>query len=693
MATKRAPVTDSDIQAIVRSEILGADGQSQSQLSIERGENMDMYQGKPMGNEIDGRSSVISCDLRDTVEWILPSIMRIFTSGEDAVEFEPQGPEDVQVAKQATDYVNYIWNKDNRGYLTFYSWFKDALLQKNGIVKIWYDDTPQTKRERYSGLDDETFAQLVNDDSVEVSEHTETEIDVMPVAPDGSEQPAKAARHDVVITRTLEGGRVRIVPVPPEEFLISKEARSIEDARFVGHRRRRTISDLIEEGYSRDKVEMLSGDETSIQTDAEEIKRNTVEYVVPLSQAAVNPAMRQIWVTEGYIRADVDGDGIAEMRKVVVAGSSYEILSNEAWDTPRPFASVTPIIMPHRFWGLAVADLIKDIQVIKSTILRQYLDNLYLSVNPREEVDEARIVDPSEVLSSAPGRKIRVRNGNGPAVRPIPIQPIGPIALEGLNYIDQIREGRTGVSQRTQGLASNQLHDTAQGERMLMSAAMGKIELIARTFAETGVRDAFRLILKLVCMYQNKDRVVRLRNEWVPMDPSQWNSDMDLTVQVAMGMGDKDQQLQHVGLLMGVQKEALPMGWVTPDNLKNSTDILVSAMGFKGSERFFTFPQPGQPGPQQPPNPEMVKVQGQLQLQKEKNHGQLQLTAQKQQITAVSDAQKSKQNAMVQMFAEAQKAKNRQYQIDREIELKAFLGQIEAMYGGAEDVHMGGEPG
>lgn len=719
--SKRSPVTNSDIQTIIRAEILGADGQANSQLSVERAQNMDYYQARPFGNEIEGRSTVVSTDVRDTVEWILPSIIRIFTSGEDAVEFEPQEANDIAAAKQATEYVNFIWSRDNRGFLNYYSWFKDALISKNGVIKIWWDDTPQEKRERYSGLDDDSFAQLVNDKAVEVSEHTERTEEVQEAEPGegGIPQQNNKTFHDVVITRKVDGGCVKIVPVPPEEFLISKDARSIADARFVGHRRRRTVSDLIEEGFPRDVVERLSGDETSIQTDAEEIKRNTVEYVVPLSQATVNPAMRQLWVTEGYLKADVDGDGIAEMRKVVVAGATYEVLSNEAWDTPRPFADLTPIIMPHRYHGLCPADLVKDIQLIRSTILRQYLDNLYLANNQRELVIESLIIDPSEVLSSAPGRKIRQKNGPA-AVMPIVVPNVGDQALAGLNYIDQVRENRTGVSARTQGLGANQLHDTARGEQMLMSQAMGKIELIARIFAETGVRDAFRLILKLVCMYQPKERVIRLRDEWVPMDPVQWNSDMDMSVTVGMGMGDREQQLQHAMLLGTIQEKVGQLGFVTPENLRNTVELAVNAMGLKGVERFFTFPQgpEAQKPPAPPPNPEMAKVQAQAEADKAKAGMDAQIKAQQGQTDAAIKAQQMQTETQLSQQRMGMEFELKRYQTDQELalkreqlaaelqlkreqmaaelELKRQMGALQAANDTSSDigqVSVGGEPG
>jgi hypothetical protein len=405
-----------------------------------------------------------------------------------------------------------------------------------------------------------------------------------------------------------------------------------------------------------------------------------------MSESAINPAMRQVWVTEGYIRIDEDGDGIAEMRKVVVAGAAYEILSDEAWDTPRPFADLTPIPMPHRYHGLCPADLVKDIQLIKSTIWRQYLDNMYLSNNQREEVVEANIIDPSEVLSSAPGRKIRVKAAG--SVIPIMVPQIGDAALAGLEYIDQQRENRTGVSPRTQGLGADALHETAAGERIMLSQAMGKIELIARIFAETGVKDAFRLILKLICEYQDKARTIRLRDQWVDMDPSQWNSDMDMTATVGLGMGDRDQQMAHAITLGQFQAQAIPLGCVTYENLRNAAELGVQAMGLKGVDRFFTFPQGQQanqpiqlPGAANGGQAEMAKVQGQIQVEhtkaqgqiavaQTKAQGQLQVEAAKHNANVQSTQQQNNQSAAVQMYTAQQKANLAAFEVQQTLALK-----------------------
>lgn len=719
---RKPSISDLEVQAIVKAEIQNADGYGASAVSGERATNLDYYFARPFGNEIEGRSTVVSHDVQQTVEWLMPTLMRIFTSGEDVVSFEPEEETDVEVAKQATEYVNYIWNCDNHGFLNFYSWFKDALISKNGILKIWWDDTPRTKRERYSGLSDDAFAQVAADPAVEVSEHTEhKQMQDVPdlegtlgsvEGMDPSQLPTKqieVSTHDMVVTRTIPGGKVCVVPVPPEEFLISKEARNIEMARLVGHRRRVTVSELREEGVSEEVLATLASDDASVMTDAEETKRNTVENITAASTTAINTAMRQVWRTEAYIKIDVDGDGIAEMRKVTVAGTGFTILTNEAWEGPRPFATLTPMIMPHRFFGLCPADLIRDIQLIKSTLTRQLLDNLYLSNNQREEVVAANIIDPDELLSSAPGRKIRVKSID--SIRPIVVPQIATQAIASLTYLDQVKENTTGVSERTQGLGADALHETASGERMLMSAAMGKIELMARVFAETGVRDAFRLILKLICMYQDKARTVRLTGGWVPMDPSGWNSDMDMKTSVGLGMGDRDQQIMSAQMVGKLQEMLLPLGFITPENIKNATELGLNGLGLKGVDRFATFPQGDaakQPIKLPPAN---QKAGPDPQVEMGKAQMQQQTALQTTQMKLSADAQMSAGDAQLEQMqlASAEKMKIYQidqemilkkYQIDQELKLKGFGIAVDAQTDRhvasqniTSDVRTGGEPG
>ena len=564
-----------DLQVLIQREIEMALGGEGSTLSVERAANTRYYLGEKFGNEQEGRSQVVSTDVADTIEWILPHLVRIFASGENTVSFEPTGREDIEVAEQATHFVNHIWNHDNDGFLNFYTWFKDALLSKNGFVKIWWDDHFDLVRETYEGLTKEERLYILADPEVEILEESERR------AEEGT--PV----YDITVGRKKSEGRVRIEPVPPEEFLISAEAKNLEDARFVGHRQRRTLSSLIQEGYPEDQIQDLVSDNALLSQEAQ--ARDTVDAATSLAGNLVsNAAMREVQVTECYIRVDLDGDGIAERRQITVAGPEARVLKNEVWEGPVPFASLTPVIMPHRFYGLAMADLVKDIQLIKSTILRQYLDGLYLANNPRQEAVEANIIEPSELLTSRPGGIIRVKEPG--SIRPLMTGFIGGQAMEGLAYADGMRENRSGVSPRTQGLSDNPLHGTASGQRMLLNASQSKIELIARIFAETGVKRAFKIILSLVSRYQNRERIVRLRNTWVAMDPREWDSEMDLRVSVGLGIGDRESQTSSAFKLLELQKMAFEQGFATPANMMETAEIIVGAMGFKGVERFFTLP-------------------------------------------------------------------------------------------------------
>lgn len=571
-----------DLQVLIAREIEAALGGEGSTLSAERAENTRYYLGEKFGNEQEGRSQVVSSDVADTIEWMLPHLVRIFASGENTVSFDPVGREDMKSAEQATHFVNHIWNQDNDGFLNFYTWFKDALLSKNGFVKVWWDDHFDLVRETYEGLSAQERLFVLADPEIEILEDKERP------GEDGD------VLHDLVVGRQETKGRVRVEPVPPEEFLISAEAKDMENARFVGHRQKRTLSSLLQEGYTEDQVGDLVSDDGDLNEEA--MARDTVDASSSGAGSLIsNAAMREVLVTECYIRVDLDGDGIAERRQITVAGPQARILRNEVWEGPVPFASLTPVIMPHRFFGLAVADLVKDIQLVKSTILRQYLDGLYLANNPRQEAVEANIIEPSELLTARPGGIVRVKEAG--SIRPIQTTFIGNQAMEGLSYVDMMRENRTGVSPRTQGLSDNPLHNTATGQRMLLNAAQGKIELIARIFAETGVKRAFKIILSLISRHQQKERIIRLRNSWVPMDPREWDAEMDLRVSVGLGTGDRDSQLASAIQLLELQKMAFEQGFATPANMMETAEIIVGAMGFKGVERFFTLPgNPHEPG-------------------------------------------------------------------------------------------------
>lgn len=581
--------TERELLSRIHSEItdsLGYDGE----ISDQREEAIKYYYALPFGNEVDGRSQYVDSTVQDTIEWIKPSLMRVFASGDEMVKFTPHGPEDVEAAKQATDYVNYVFTKDNPGWEVLYSWFHDALLQKNGIVKVWWDEYPETQREEYRRLTDMEFEILTASKNVEVIEHEEYYEEV--------------TYHNVVIHRADYNGKIKVENVPPEEFLISREAKGIQSARFVCHRVRKTLSEL-RVMYPDDDFgpEDLGGGDNLMDYNAERLARYDFDNSDSIGDtwgSNEEEALREYWLHESFIRTDYDEDGIAELRKVCSVGNY--IFSNDEIDKV-PLVSITPLKIPHKFFGMSVADLVMDLQLIKSTLMRNLMDNAYNQNFGRYAVLEGQ-ANLDDLLTQRPGGVVRVKSPN--AVMPLATPPLQPESFQMLGYLDDVRESRTGVNKNTQGLNADALtsHTTATAVNAVMSNAQSRVELIARQFAETGVKELMRFIYELLLKNQDKERVVMLRNQWVPVRPDMWNDKMDCTVSVALGNGSKDQQMAHLSQMLQFAGQAMSGGLpiVTPQNMYNLGAALIKAMGYQNVDDYLTPPpppQPNQPSPEQ----------------------------------------------------------------------------------------------
>ena len=641
-------MTKRELSAHLEQEINAALGYKDGKLTEQRSDALDRYYGKKYGNEQEGRSQIVTRDVADVIEWIMPSLMKIFTSGDQVVKFEPQGPEDVEMAKQSTDYVNYVIMRQNPGFHTIYQWFKDALLQKNGVIKHYWDDSSETLREEYKNLTEEEFMAILVDDNVEVKEHTEV-----------INEEGVPSSHDVVVNRTYADGQVRIEPVPPEEFLIDKYAKTIDTARFVAHRVKRTKSELLEQGYPKSKIEnVFNNDEADYK--AERLSRFSHEQ----DNSPEGDIDDGVWVTECYLRVDFDNDGIAELRKVTKVGD--ELLDNEAVDSV-PFSSLTPIPMPHKFYGLSIYDLISDLQLIKTTLMRNLLDNMYLTNNGRYEVVEGQ-ANLDDLMTSRPGGIVRVRTPG--AVNPLGTPQLDQNSFNMLGYLDSIREERTGVSKNSMGLSENGLksHQTATGVGQMMTAAQQKIELIARIFAETGMKDLANSVYMLVQKFEKPEKIVRLNNRWTTLYPHEWKEKLDCVAQVGLGFGNKDMNLMHLGRLsqtiqMIAQHPAAGM-LLKPKNVYNLVAEQIKAMGMKNVDDFITDPGDQDVPKRQGPSPEEQAKQMEAQLKAEEIKVKLQKLQQESAIKqqemqleadiAAQDLELKRQEAQVDMQIKAQ---------------------------------------
>ena len=616
-------ITEEELVARIRGEITDSLGYMGDTISTQREMAMKYYYGLPFGNEVDGRSQYVDSTVQDTIEWIKPSLMRVFASGDEMVKFTPHGPEDVKMAEQASDYVNYVFTKDNPGWEILYSWFTDALLSKNGIVKVWWEEYDEEEREEYRGLEEMELTALITQEGVEVIEHTEY-IEY--------EKPM----HDVVIKRSQYNGKIKIENVPPSEFLISREAKNIQDAAFVCHRVEKTLSELREmyPDENLDAVSLGGSDEDLMAFSAERLERYAFDksadyWGVGAGDAYDDESLRKFWLHESFLRTDYDGDGIAELRKICTVGST--VLANEAIDKV-PFVSLTPVKIPHKFFGLSMADLVMDLQLMKSTLMRNLMDNMYNQNFGRYAVLEGA-ANLDDLLTQRPGGVVRVKTPN--AITPLTTPPLEPYSFQMLEYLDGVRESRAGVSRMSQGLNENALtsHTTASAVNAVMGAANSRVELVARNFAETGVKDLMITIYELLMKNQDKERMIMLRNEWVPVRPDTWRDKYDCTVSVALGSGNKDQQMAHLSQMLQFASQAMQGGLpiVNVQNMYNLGASLVKAMGFQNVDDFLTDPSKIPPQPQQPdPKQQELQMEAQIKQQElEIKQGELQLKAAK----------------------------------------------------------------
>ncbi len=672
------------LKALLDAEKVSALAAMQSsKLSAERDDALMYYMGdmsKDMPTQ-DGQSAAVSSDVADTIEGLLPQLMEIFAGTEDVIRFNPVGPEDVEPAAQETDYINHVLMNQNPGFLVLYSFIKDALLSKVGIVKVWWEEREEEERETYYDLTDEQYAILVADKDVEIVKHTEHPPDptlqqaLAPVAPPSGASPLQPGAapapvptptlHDVEVVKSKTFAEAKVLGVPPEEFGIEKTARSIRTCNYCFHRNtQRTETDLIAEGYDKKIVKALPT--YMAVTNIEEINRDTVGEHLNVGEEH-NPAARRISIIEHYVRMDYEGDGKSRLYKVTTGDEQGLILEKDGeLDVVEfdmiPFACMTPVIVTHRFFGRSIADLVMDIQRIKTALLRALLNNAYLANNPRVEVAEDYAGDNTldDLLISRQGGIVRTRQPGGLNWQQVPT--IGQHVYPLLEYQDQTREMRTGVSRQGQGLDPEALQSTtASAVNQMFTLAQARMKLIARIFAETGIKDLAVLLHGIIRKHGQEAQTIRLRNKWVTVDPRDWKKRNDMTVEVGLGTGGKAEQMAMVQMIINAQEKALAGGitsLVTPQNLFESAKLLTKLAGHKDVDAFFTDPStqpPAQPQPDPKLQIEMMKAQSQAQLEQ-----------QKQQTEAVHEKAKLEANFML----EQQKFEHQKYLAELEMGIK-----------------------
>lgn len=714
MADERRMTPDSKLepeqQRAVSRALEDAANYIDEEVTPDRVKNSEYYHGEPFGNEQEGRSKVVSQDVRDTVHAILPSLIRVFCGTEQAVEFVPESEEDVEGAQQSTDYVNHVFQRDNKGFLVLHSVFKDALIRRSGVVKSWWDDAIEVTYEDYEGLDDDSLMLLTEDDEVEIVEQESYpdkvevdrireeveqlqaqyeqvraqveaqggDLDQLGPPPEMPPEDQWPMRHDVQVKVQKEAGRLRAMALPPEEVLVSKGSRSLtegwRDGHIVAHRTEKTVGELVAMGYDRDYVlDFAPTDE--LDSNAERTQREpSGDYDDDGTE--LSELSRRVLYTEAWVPLDLDDDDIPELRKVCCMGDQYTAVYEEPASFV-PLADFCPDPEPHVAIGRCPADVVRDIQLIKSNITRGVLDSLAQSINPRTGVVEGE-VNMDDALNNEVGGIVRMRRPG--MVQPLDTPFVGQQALPILDYMDRMREKRTGITDATQGLNADVLQSTTKAAvTATVEASQQQTELIARIFAETGMRDLFRNLLRQIKQYQNKPRMVRLRNEFVTMDPATWRSDMDAEPSVAVSSGSKDDRMNMLATINERQKEILlqlgpnnPL--VTLGQYAHTLNKMVELAGFKDTQSYFNalpldYTMPQAPG-QDEPSPEMVLAQVQreeiqaniekkrAEIELDRRKAQEQMTLDREEMLRRDDRERDRQEAQVILDAAKMRAEH-----------------------------------
>lgn len=670
-------MTPEELLTLIDTYASSSYGGEGSLLAKERSDAIARYNGELYGDERDGRSHAVSSELRDTIETVVPQLNRIFLGGDQICEFDPETPDDVAGAKQESRYVNFIVTQRNPSFQIFGTWFRDALLCKNGYVKAWWEERSDTRMERYRGLSDDAYAILMSDagfmdGSLQIVKHEAIPIQQPPMQPlpqaMGQEPLTQPSTHDVEIRRVKTTGYVRFDNVPSEEIRVHTSTRGpdLRDAIFVEHRTNKTLSEIRQMGYEVDDDEAgILDDSSSLESEARD-RFDEISAILEETQGS-DPSTRRATFRECWMRVDMDGDGIAELRKVCLV--NRKIKSDEETSFI-PIACITPVIQPHRHVGYGYYDFLKEIERATTAMLRSYFDNLYLANNGRYGVDVNK-VNVDDLLISRPGGVVRVNGDPGAAIFPINHPSMGEAAVQGLSFLQNWKKAATGVMADAQSLSADVLNNsTATGISQAISVWQARVEGVARCFAETGMKDLFYIIHALTQQNATQDEKVQIGGEWIQVDPREWVKRTSLTVTVGLGTGSKEAKLMFLQQVAAAQQGGLQIGIAKPENIYETAMEMMKEGGYKDGARFWTDPKVSPP-PEPPKDPlvqaEEVKAQVQMQIKPMELQAEMQA------------ADKKAQNDMTIAQQDAQlKAALEQFKAEKQAELERFKAELAA---------------
>lgn len=646
-------INDEDLLEILRRKEDESAHYVHGELGSQRELAMRGYHRLPYGNEEEGWSAIVASDIQDSVEWLLPALLKTFTSTDKAVSFEPTTAADVAGAEQATDACNYVFYKQNNGFLVLYTAIKDMLTVKNCAVMWRKEDVETVSSVPFKSATEDMMAMLLQEEDTEIESATPGPA-IDPAT--GQPQIDPFTGQPVIVysgrmKKTEKKSIVKVEAFSPDLLLVQRDWTSplLHDCPYVCRMMRVTLSELQLMGYKVTAEDLRSS--TSVESDRQtiitKVDNNESEYRQDVS-GSNDDSMAEGWLRIEYVLADRDGDGVAE--RLCVYRLDDKILKCEV-TSHVPIATASPILNPHRWDGMSIADAVSDLQLLHTELLRQTLDNLKLTNNPRKNVLTDAQWNPlarlDDLLDSRIGGVVRVRDVNAVTDNVVPFTAGGSMPM--LEYVQSMRENRTGVSRTSQGLNPDSMNNTATGRAMDMTAAMQRVELIARIVAEILIKPIFQGILKVLTDGGMEKLAFRLRDKFVEYDPNEWRDQYDMTINVGLGTGDTQAKAQQLLMIAQLQEKGLAMGLATPQHLYHTGSKIIENAGFKDVQNFIQDPSKAPPQPPQVPLPLQVE-QMKIQAAEKQHQAELQADIQKFQAeTAMTrDTEQIKADAKLQ---------------------------------------------
>jgi hypothetical protein len=571
-------LSNTEINGIVTGMIGQSVGWSDSKLARERADILDYYNGKKPAKQHAGSSSYVSTDVYDAVESMKAQLLETFASGYDIMKFAPVGPDDVATSRIATDYTNYVIFQKNNGYQIMSDVIHDGLIARVGVVKVYWDPTEEFIDEEFKQIDEQTAMGLMAQDDI-----TEFEAELDP----------ETGTYTGTLKRMKKSGQVRIDNIPPEEFLISTDAVSLDAAPFAAHRTLKTRSELIKLGFDEKVVKKLPTSSRSLVDFNSETYNRFDPVSTGMGTTGFQDANGKIAVFECYVNLDIDKSGKTQLYRVVKAGE--QILEKEEVDR-KPFLVFNPLPVPHSFWGNNFAARVVPFQNARTNLVRSVLDHASITVNPRYQVLKGGLINPRELLDNRLGGIVNITRPD--AVTPLMQAQLNQFVFPTIQLLDGDKESSTGISQLSQGLNKDAIStQNSQGLiEQMVSLSQQRQKIIARNFANNFLVPLFFEVYRLVLGNEDRRQIVQLTGQWVEVDPTTWIERKDATVSFSLGYGEQEKEAQkHFELhRLLTEDPALKDLYSIQGRFKNVSDMMKIG-GFKNVTDYLTPPEKANP--------------------------------------------------------------------------------------------------